>query len=333
MYSRPQCFLTFDEIIAELINLMQINEAIREGIQNKFTNIFVDEYQDVDDRQEALIQFLSAGGTKAHVCAVGDDDQAIYRFRGASVNNILSFTERYPNVESVTLSVNFRSSHAIVEIANTAVSGARIGRRNIEGLRRRLQKTMEARHYDAASDTFVETLADNGDVWNCSFATDEEEAMFVADKIQEFLGIPWNDNGQLRGLSLADMAILCRSVNHAGAIMEELDRRGIHYVVKGATGLFEHAEIKIAYAVFCLLGNCCYIQSDPTRFGHYNFLNEAQTRELLRQTINSMRASGKMPNADPNRIFAWIAQKKQLFDRIDLSKEKKCSSFDLKFTC
>jgi DNA helicase-2/ATP-dependent DNA helicase PcrA len=317
MYSRPQCFLTFDEIIAELIRQIKSNEVIRDKIQNKFTNIFVDEYQDVDDRQEELIQLLSAGGTKAYVCAVGDDDQAIYRFRGASVDNILSFRDRYPNVESVTLSVNFRSSHAIVEIANMAVMGTRIGKKHIDGLRRRLPKTMEAKHYNTAIDTFVETLADHGDVWNCSFATDEDEAVFVANKIEELLGIPWNDNEHLRGLSLADMAILCRSVNHANVIMEELDRRGIHYVVKGATGLFEHNEIKIAYAVFSLLGNKKYIQPDPNRYGYYNFLDEAQTRDLLRHLINNMRTSGKMPNADPNIVFAWIAQKRQLFDRMN----------------
>jgi len=99
--------------------------------------------------------------------------------------------------------------------------------------------------------------------------------------------------------------------------MHELEGRNIHFVVKGATGLFEHNEIKIAYAVFCLLGNSSYIQPDPNRYGFYNFLNEAQTRDLLRQLITDMRTSGKMPNADPNMIFSWIAQKKQIFDRMN----------------
>lgn len=317
MNSQPQCFLTFDEIIGELINQMKTNGDLRDRIQNKFTNILVDEYQDVDDRQEELIQLLSATGTKACVCAVGDDDQAIYRFRGASIDNILSFEKKYPDVETVTLSVNFRSSHAIVEIANTAVVGTRIGRKKINGLKRRLPKTMEARHYDPATNSFIETLAEKGDIWNCSFATDEEEAIFIADKIEELLGVPWEDNEQKRGLSLADMAILCRSLNHADIIMKELDRRGIHYVVKGATGLFEHAEIKIVYAVFCLLGKSNYIQPDPQNYGHYVFLAERQTRELLRELLNAMRVSRKMPNADPNIVFAWIAQKRELFDNMN----------------
>ena len=120
---RPNCFLTFDEIIAELTSVIESNEAIRAQVQNRFTNIFVDEYQDVDDRQEQLIRLLSNDGQTAAVCAVGDDDQAIYRFRGATVTNILTFENRYPSVKRITLSTNFRSSHAIVEIANAAVSG------------------------------------------------------------------------------------------------------------------------------------------------------------------------------------------------------------------
>lgn len=74
---RPNCFLTFDEIIAELTSVIESNEAIRAQVQNRFTNIFVDEYQDVDDRQEQLIRLLSNDGQTAAVCAVGDDDQAM----------------------------------------------------------------------------------------------------------------------------------------------------------------------------------------------------------------------------------------------------------------
>ena len=68
-----------------MTSVIESNEAIRAQVQNRFTNIFVDEYQDVDDRQEQLIRLLSNDGQTAAVCAVGDDDQAIYRFRGADI--------------------------------------------------------------------------------------------------------------------------------------------------------------------------------------------------------------------------------------------------------
>ena len=148
--------------------------------------------------------------------------------------NILTFENRYPSVKRITLSTNFRSSHAIVEIANAAVSGQRIGRRNILGLHRRLPKTMKAQHYNVATNQFEETMAEHGDVWNCTFSSENQEANFIADRIQELLGIPWNSAGTLRGLSYADMSILCRSLNYTKAITDELDRRNIPYIIMAA---------------------------------------------------------------------------------------------------
>ena len=142
--SSPNCFLTFNEIIAELTLRLQMDNTLLNQVREKFTNIFVDEYQDVDDRQELLISLLSDTGRAVNICAVGDDDQAIYRFRGATVENILNFSTKYPNVKSIAMTSNFRSTHAVVEIANTAVSGCKIGRKNVPGLARRLPKTMEA---------------------------------------------------------------------------------------------------------------------------------------------------------------------------------------------
>lgn len=319
---RPNYFLTFDEIISELTSVIQSNDAIRNQVQSRFSNIFVDEYQDVDDRQEELIRLLSNNGQAAAVCAVGDDDQAIYRFRGATVNNILTFEERYPSVRRVTLSSNFRSTHAIAEIANAAVSGQRIGRKMIPGLQHRLQKTMEAMHLNPATNQFEETMAEHGDVWNCTFNSEQQEASFVADKIQELVGYPWNNGGVARGLSFADMAILCRSLNYTRAITDELDRRNIPYTIKGSKGLFESAEIKIVHATFCLLFDSQYVTPDPDRYDGYISRDAVATREVIRQNVDFLKATGKMPHADSNLLFGWIAQKKVLFQRMQNPEER-----------
>ena len=319
---RPNCFLSFDEIIAELTRVLDSNAALRNQVQQRFSNIFVDEYQDVDDRQEELIRLLSNDGSTAHVCAVGDDDQAIYRFRGATVTNILTFESRYPSVKRVTLANNFRSTHAIVEIANAAVMGQHIGRKNIPGLRRRLPKTMQATHFNVSSNQFEETMAEHGDIWNCSFGSETEEASFVADKIQELVGYPWNIGDSPRGLSYADMAILCRSLNYTRPIMDELDRRNIPYTIKGAKGLFESAEIQAVHASFCLLFNSQYVTPDPNKFDRYLFYDESGTREVVRQNIEMLKNSGKMPIADSNVLFGWIAQKKVLFQRMSNPVER-----------
>ncbi len=319
---QPNYFLTFDEIIAELSNVMESNDAIRTRVQGRFSNIFVDEYQDVDDRQEELIRLLSNNGQAASVCAVGDDDQAIYRFRGATVTNILTFETRYPAVKRVTLSSNFRSTHAIVEIANAAVTGQRIGRRNIQGLRHRLPKTMEAKHLNNRTNQFEETMAEHGDVWNCTFSSEDQEATFVADKIQELVGYPWQSENAVRGLSWADVAILCRSLNYTQAITSELDRRSIPYTIKGSKGLFESREIQIIHATFCLLFSCQYVTPNPDRYDGYIFHDEAETRTLIRVNVDSLRDNGICPHADSNILFSWIAQKKVLFQRMQNPEER-----------
>lgn len=309
----PNCFLTFDEIIAELADVIEHNDAIRAQVQGRFTNVFVDEYQDVDDRQEKLIQLLSNQGQTAVVCAVGDDDQAIYRFRGATVSNILSFEERYPSVKRVTLSTNFRSTHAIVEIANAAVTGQRIGRKQIPGLHRRLPKTMQAQHYNTATNQFEETMAEHGDVWNCVFANEQLEAAFVADKIQELRGFPWGASDDLRGLSYADMAILCRSLNYTKSITDELTRRNIPYIIKGSKGLFESPEIKVVHAAFCLLFESQYVTPDPNQYDRYLFYDELNTRQVIRTNVDYLCQTDALPSADSNILFGWIAQKRDLF--------------------
>lgn len=129
--------MDFDSIISETIQYLTNNPEKRREIQERFKHIVVDEYQDVDPRQEQLIRLLSGDGTSAEVCVVGDDDQSIYAWRGADISNILSFERRYPNVTKIELTDNFRSTHCIVEIANRAVRGDNRRGHRVPGLSRR----------------------------------------------------------------------------------------------------------------------------------------------------------------------------------------------------
>ena len=210
----------------------------------------------------------------------------------------------------------------VVEIANTAVSGCKIGRKNVPGLARRLPKTMEAKHYSVETDSFEETMSEHGDIWNCTFSSEDDEAEYVVDRIQELVGLPWNENGVERGLSYADMAVLCRSINYARPLMDELDKRDIKYIVKGAKGLFENREIKIIHTAFCLISNSQYVIPDPDRYNHYLFYDEAQTRDVLRTCIDFMRDTGRMPGADSNTFLAWIAQKSLLVSRMRTREDR-----------
>jgi DNA helicase-2/ATP-dependent DNA helicase PcrA len=319
-YGDPNYFFDFDQIISELIQVLENRPQKLEELRDRFTHLVVDEYQDVDDRQERLIHLLSAGGTEVQVTAVGDDDQAIYGWRGAVVDNILTFTERYPDVTPVTLDYNFRSSHAIVEIANRAI-------REIPE-DRRTPKEMEARHWEAEEEEFAETMADEGDIQLRTFEGNpgedrddaketaiEREANWIADQIEELRGtIIREKDGSERAIDYADMAILLR-VNSVGEdYASALEERGIPYVVKGTGGLFDHDEAMLVQAGFALVSRSDLLVEVEDDDDGYVVLNEQQTRDYARELIEELRESGAMPTASSARFFEWIAEKREELD-------------------
>ena len=298
-YGHPHYFFDFDQIISELIDRLENSPERLAELHERFSHLVVDEYQDVDNRQERLIEILSNGGQDVHVTTVGDDDQAIYGWRGAEVDNILTFEERYPNVTSVTLDYNFRSTHAIVEIANGAI-------RRIPA-DRRTTKEMEARHWNR--ENFVETLADQDDIQLRTFGQESEEAEWVADQIEELRGTVIREmDGSERAIDYADMAILLRSVKSSGEeFVSLLEERGIPYVVKGTGGLFDHDEAMLIQAGFALLARSDLLVE--TENG-YESLDEGQTREYIRELIEGLRERDSMPRASSARFLEWIAEKR-----------------------
>lgn len=304
-YLAPNYFFDFNRIIDELIDRLR-NDADLDALRRKFTHLIVDEYQDVDDRQEELIRLLTDSGQAVRITAVGDDDQALYGFRGASVQNILTFEQRYPNVRRIDMGDNFRSTHAIVEIADSAIR--RVGNR--------LQKEMVARRRDKAGD-LVERLAELGDIQLRTFATDEAEAAWVADRIQELRGVVFEQkDGTSRPLDYADMAVLLRSVRASGTVFaHELRRRGIQVVVSGTRGLFNNDEIRLAQAAFCLLARSDF--GLPSDEGQLQILGTVDTREFVRATIDRLRVL-QMPSASPGRFLAWIGSTLEELDRRNL---------------
>lgn len=315
-YSSPNFFFDFDRIIGELIRELNDDPSHLHRLRERFSHVIVDEYQDVDSRQEELIQLLSEKGRSIWVTAVGDDDQSIYGWRGARIENIKTFEHRYPDVRKISLTSNFRSTHAIVEIANQAI------RQLSQGVR--IEKEMTARRYDPDGDDFVERMALDGEIQLRTFASDRSEADWVAERIEQLRGtvLMEPETGEAgRGLDYGDCAILLRSVRSKGQIFSTvLEERGIPAVVRGTGGLFEHDEVLVVYAIFCLLARSkCHIQTD----GQYHKLRERETRELVRSRINRLRTRGDLPNAWPSRILEWVARKREELDRRRLEKSER----------
>lgn len=213
--------LDFDDIILYTVKLLQDFEDVRTYYQNKFKYVLVDEYQDTNHLQYLLTSLL-AGGYR-NVCVVGDDDQSIYRFRGATIDNILNFEQRYYGSKIIRLEQNYRSTQSILNAAN-AVIAYNTGRKGKK--------------------LWTSNIA--GDPITIYEATDESaEASFVVNKIISVS----------KGKSFKDFAVLYRTNAQSNALEFALKRSAVPYKVIGGTRFFDRAEIKDMLSYLCVLHN------------------------------------------------------------------------------
>jgi DNA helicase-2/ATP-dependent DNA helicase PcrA len=228
-------YLDYSSILEAAVDILTNDPGVRERLAERVKYVIVDEYQDVNPVQEAILWSLHELG--ARVCVVGDDDQTIYQWRGSDVENILTFATRYPEVDQIPIEENFRSSDGIVETA----------RPFIEQNAARLKKAMKptgAQPYEP------------GDIGALSFASAVEEAQHIAATAQALRGVAFTEDGKERGLSWSDMAILLRSVKaNAEPIADALHAAGIPFVVTGMTNLFGTSEAEAARQLFYFMGD------------------------------------------------------------------------------
>jgi len=213
--------LDFDDIIYVTVKLLMENEDVKQYYQRKFKYVLVDEYQDTNHMQYLLTSLL-AGGYE-NICVVGDDDQSIYRFRGATIENILNFEKQYRGSRTIRLEQNYRSTQSILNAAN-AVIFHNLGRKG-----KRLW-----------------TANGQGDPITVYEASDEgTEANYVAGKII---------TGS-KGKTFKDHAILYRTNAQSNALEFALKRNGIPYRVIGGTRFFDRAEVKDMLSYLCVINN------------------------------------------------------------------------------
>lgn len=235
-------FIDFSLMIRGVIEALRRRDQQALNATADLRHLMVDEYQDVSPGQEELIQLLHRGSDSLFV--VGDDDQAIYAWRGADVSNIINFQQRYPGGSSHTLSENFRSTRAIVASADSFVAN--------ELGPTRLYKQPVAVHDLAPRDLRV--------AW---FRGRVEEAEWVAERIGDLLGSAFFDSstGATRGLTPADFAILMRSTSsdeqngaprHA-AFTDALNRKGIPFSLEAGGGPFIRPEVQALRSTFGLM--------------------------------------------------------------------------------
>jgi DNA helicase-2/ATP-dependent DNA helicase PcrA len=230
-----QRYFDYSAMMEIAVDVLTNEHAIRERLAARIKHVIVDEYQDVNPIQEAIVWLLYDFG--AQICVVGDDDQTIYQWRGSDVQNILTFQQRYANVFQVRLEQNFRSSQGIVETARPFIE------QNPDRLPKKMQPS-NSQSYEPE------------DIVALSFATPAEEAAYIARTIQSLRGLEVRDPSEddpnhMRGISWSDMAILLRSVRANGEpITRALDEAHIPYVVVGMNNLFSAAEAEAARQLF-----------------------------------------------------------------------------------
>ncbi len=214
--------MDFDDLIYKTVTLLQKNPQALEYYQNRFRYILVDEYQDTNYAQYCLTSLLA--GRHQNICVVGDDDQSIYRFRGATVENILNFEQQYPNARVIRLEENYRSTQMILEAANAVIAHNRM----------RKGKNLW-------------TSKQGGDLITlCTAEDDREEGRFIAQTIL---------NSKADGAKWSDHAVLYRMNNQSNAIEEAFIRSGIPYRVIGGNRFYDRKEIKDALAYLTVINN------------------------------------------------------------------------------
>ena len=202
--------------------LLREVDSVREHYQDRFLHLFVDEYQDTNKAQYELVKILAA--KHRNVTVVGDDDQAVYGFRGADVRNILSFEHDFPDAKTVTLEQNYRSTQPILDIAHSVI------RNNPERAAKRLWTEQNV----------------GEPVRLISVYDEREEALAVGAEIENLIG--------REGLSLSECAVLYRTNAQSRAFEEVFLRRGIPYQLVGGLRFYDRREVKdvLAYLRLCV---------------------------------------------------------------------------------
>ncbi|MFH4861177.1 DNA helicase II [Vibrio diabolicus] len=243
----------FAEILLRAHELLRDNKFVREHYQARFKHILVDEFQDTNNIQYAWLRMMA--GPDCHVMIVGDDDQSIYGWRGAKVENIEKFTLEFPSVNTIRLEQNYRSTKTILEASNTLIAN------NTERMGKELW-----------------TDGNVGEPISVYSAYNElDEARFAVNKIKE-----WQENGG----ALNDAAMLYRNNAQSRVLEEALIQAGLPYRIYGGMRFFERQEIRDALSYLRLMAN----RNDDAAFER---VVNTPTRGLGDKTLETIRRAAR----------------------------------------
>ena len=240
--------MDFDDLIVNVVTLFREHPDVLEYYANKFKYIMVDEYQDTNHAQYVFIKMLA--GTHRNICVVGDDDQSIYKFRGATIENILNFETEYPDAKVIRLEQNYRSTATILDAANEVIKG------NLTRKGKSLWTQNER------GEKIVSYTADD----------EQSEARFIAESIMD------NVSG---GAKLSDHAVLYRTNAQSATIENVFVRSGVTYRIIGGHRFYDRKEIRDVIAYLHVINN----PADSIRLRR--IINEPK-RSLGKTTVDAL---------------------------------------------
>lgn len=231
--------LDFDDLIMTTVNVLRAFPQVAEHYRRRFRHVLVDEYQDTNHAQYALIRELVGGAEQlahptdpsapvlepAELTVVGDSDQSIYAFRGATIRNILEFEDDYPDARTVLLEQNYRSTQTILSAANAVI----------------------AKNPDRRPKNLWSEAGDGEQVVGYAADNEHDEAAFVAEEVSTL--------HEREGLRYGDVAVFYRTNAQSRAFEEVLVRAGVPYKVVGGTRFYERREVKDVLAYLRVLAN------------------------------------------------------------------------------
>ena len=215
----------FDDLIGEVVRVFREHPEVTEYYRRRFRHVLIDEYQDTNHAQYELVSTLVGRGEDAgELCVVGDSDQSIYAFRGATIRNIEEFERDFPQAETILLEQNYRSTQTILDAANSVIS------RNEHRREKKLWTAL------GEGERITGYVADN----------EHDEARYIAAEI---------DSLAERGTAYSDIAVMYRTNNASRALEDIFIRSGIPYKVVGGTRFYERREIRDLVAYLRVLDN------------------------------------------------------------------------------
>ena len=222
--------LDFGDLMTRTLALLREHPLVLQRLQERFRYILVDEFQDTNYAQFQIVKLLTA--SHRNVTVVGDDDQSIFKFRGASISNILSFRREFPEAETVVLVENYRSTPSVLGAAYRLIQHNNPDRLEYqEGIDKRLRPC-------SGDGPAVESMV---------FQTYQEEADWVAGKVEELV--------EANACALGGIAILVRRNSDADPLLRALNMKGIPWSFSGARGLYDREEIRLVISFLRLLAD------------------------------------------------------------------------------